>query len=147
MKAEGIGELKRAALERLLREGISDPVLRQERGGLVEIAFVADLEAQAIAGGGRRLAQHQRMMLVLLAAAQVHGFVVAILDMQPDGVFVEFTAGVEVRDIEHGVAAADNVEGRIEDVLRNGHVMSLVKLAVNYPPSLRANGSAQSAAR
>src|SRR5258708_182515 len=142
MKAEGIGELQRAALDGLLREGISDPVLRQERGGLVEIAFVADLEAQAIAGGGGRLAQHQRMMLVLLAAAQVHGFVVAILDMQPDGVFVEFTAGVEVDHVEHGVAAPDDVERWIEDVRWCRHVASLGKLVVDY--SLIASEATQS---
>ena len=58
---------------------------------------------------------------MLLAAAQVYRFVVAILDMQSDGVFVELAAGVQVDHVEHGVAAADDVEGRIEDVLRNGH--------------------------
>src|SRR3981081_4437615 len=70
LKAERVGELQRAALERLLRKRVSDPVLRKERGGLVEIVFVADLESESIAGGARRLAQHHRVMLMLLAAAQ-----------------------------------------------------------------------------
>src|SRR5258708_11728047 len=35
LKAKGIGELQRAALERLLRKRVSDPVLRKERRGLV----------------------------------------------------------------------------------------------------------------
>ena len=50
------------------------------------------------------LAQHQRVMLMLLAAAQIDRVVVAILDMQPDGVFVKRAAGVEVGHVEHGVA-------------------------------------------
>src|SRR5258708_10042568 len=132
LKAERIGELKRAALERLIHECVGAPGFRQEGGCLVEIAFVADVEAQAIAGGGRRLAQHERVMLVLLAAAQVDRFVVAILDMQADGVFVELAAGIEVRDIEHGVAAPDDVERWIEDVRWCRHVASLVKLVVDY---------------
>ena len=61
---------------------------------------------------------------MLLAAAQVNRSVVAILDMQPDGVFVELAAGVEVDHVEHGVAGPDDVERRIEDVLRNGHGVS-----------------------
>src|SRR5215207_241798 len=63
-------------------------------------------------------------MLMLLAAAQVHRLVVAVLDMQADGVLVEGAALVEIDDIKHGVAAADDVKGGIEDVCRNGHVVS-----------------------
>jgi hypothetical protein len=63
-------------------------------------------------------------MLMLLAAAQVHRLVVAILDMQPDGVFVKLAAGIQVDHIEHDVAAPDDVERRIEDVLGNGHAVS-----------------------
>ena len=59
---------------------------------------------------------------MLLAAAQINRSVVAILDMQADGVFVELAAGVQVDHVEHDVAAADDVERRIEDVLRHGHV-------------------------
>src|SRR5438132_13462355 len=73
LEAEGIGELQRAALERLLGKAVMDTVLCKEYGGLFEIVVVADLEAQAIAGGRLRLAQHQRVMLMFLAAAQVHG--------------------------------------------------------------------------
>jgi hypothetical protein len=122
LEAERIGELQRAALERLLRKGVSDPVLRKERGGLVEIVFVADLESESISGGARRLAQHHRVMLMLLAAAQIHRSVVAILDVQPDGVFIKLAAGVQVHHVKHDMAAPDDVERRIEDVLRNGHV-------------------------
>ncbi len=105
-------------------ERVSDAVFRKEGSRLVEIVFVADLEAQPVAGGTRRLAQHQRVMLMLLAAAQVNRSVVAILDMQPDGVFVERAARVQVDHVEHDMAAPDDVEGRIEDVLRNGHAVS-----------------------
>src|SRR5258708_6354161 len=49
-----------------------------------------------------------------------------------DGVFVELAAGIEVRDIEHGVAAPDDVERWIEDVRWCRHVASLVKLVVDY---------------
>jgi hypothetical protein len=71
-------------------------------------------------------------MLMLLAAAQVNRFVVAVLDMQPDRGFVKRAAGVQVRHVKHDMAASDNVERRIESMLRNGHVASLVKLVVDY---------------
>src|SRR5215217_6598637 len=69
-------------------------------------------------------------MLMLLAAAQVHRLVIAVLDMQADGVLVEGAALVEVDDVEHGVAAADDVEGGIEDVCRNGHAVSSDSLSL-----------------
>ena len=50
LEAGGIGELQRAALERLLDEGVGDAVLGEEAGGLVEIAVIADLEAEPAAG-------------------------------------------------------------------------------------------------
>src|SRR6185295_14327109 len=62
-------------------------------------------------------------MLMLLATAQVYRLVVAVLDMEADGVFVEGAAPGEVRHVEHGVAAADDVERRVEDVCRNGHLL------------------------
>ena len=129
LEAGGIGELQRAALERLIGEGIGDAVLRKERCGLVEIAVIADLEAEPAAGRDGRLSQHQRVMLMLLAAAQIHRLVVGVLDMQADGVFVERAALAEVDDVEHGVAAADDVEGGIEDVCRNGHVFPRIRLS------------------
>ena len=97
LEAEGIGELQRAALERLLGEGVGDAVLGEEAGRLVEVAVIADLEAEPVAGGGWRLAQHQRVMLMLLAAAQVDRLVVGVLDMQADGVLVEGAALVRGR--------------------------------------------------
>src|SRR4249919_3927600 len=103
LKTEGIGKLQRAALERLLGKPVLDTVRREESGGLVEIAVVADLEAQPVAGGRLRLAQHQRMMLMLLAAAQVYRLVVAVLDMQADGGLVKRGACVQIRYVEHDV--------------------------------------------
>src|SRR6266446_5217085 len=51
LKAEGIGELQGAALERLLRKCVRDAVFRKERRGLVEVPLVADLEAEAVTSG------------------------------------------------------------------------------------------------
>src|SRR5438034_2767754 len=124
LKAGGIDELQRAALERLLDEGVSDAVLGKEARGLVQIAVIADLEAEPAAGRDRRFPQHQRVVLMLLAAAQVDRAVVAVLGMEADGVLVEGAALVEVDDVEHRVAAADDVERRIEDVCRNGHAVA-----------------------
>lgn len=81
LEAEGIGELQCAGLERLIDEGVGQAVLREKRGGLVEIPVVADLEAEPRAGRRCRLAQHQRVMLVLLGRAQVNDIVVGILGM------------------------------------------------------------------
>src|SRR5829696_3372507 len=107
LKAGRVGELQRAALERLLGEGVSDAVLGKEAGRLVEIAVIADLEAEPVAGRDRGFSQDQRVMLMLLASAQVHRLVVAVLDMEADGVLVERAALVEGDDIKHGMAAAD----------------------------------------
>src|SRR5439155_8452250 len=95
LEAGGIGELQGTALERLLGEGVGDAVFGKEAGRLVQIAVIADLESQPVAGGGWRLAQHQRVMLMLLAAAQEYRLVVAVLDMEADGGLVEFAAGVQ----------------------------------------------------
>src|ERR1700731_192753 len=122
LKTERVGKLQRAALERLLGKAVRDAVLRKERRRLVEILFGADLEAKPIAGGAGRLAQHQRVMLMLLNAAQVYRFVVAVLDVQADGVFVERAARVQVHHVKHGVAAPDDVERRIEGMRRHRHV-------------------------
>src|ERR1700721_4173491 len=131
LKTAGVGELQGAALKRLLGEGVSDTVFGKERRGLVEVLLVANLESHAVASRRYRFAQHHRMMLMLLAASQIDRFVVAILDMQPDGVLVKFAAGIEVDHVEHDMAAADDVERRIEDVLRGGHrVEVLLKFAV-----------------
>jgi hypothetical protein len=37
---------------------------------------------------------------------------------------VELPGGIEIDHVEHGMAAAHDVEGRIEDVLRNGHAVT-----------------------
>src|SRR3954452_13454968 len=123
LEAGRIGELQGAALKRLFDEGVGDAVLGKEAGGLVEVAVIADLEAEPAAGRDRGFSQDQRMMLMLLATAQVHRLVVAVLDMETDGIFVEGAALVEIDDVEHGVAAADDVERWVEDVCRNGHVL------------------------
>src|SRR5262249_41774659 len=85
LEAERIGELQGAALERLLGEFVLNAVLREEGRRLVEIAVIADLEAKPVAGRGWRLPQHQRVMLMLLAAAQVHRARIGVLNMQADG--------------------------------------------------------------
>src|SRR6478752_7302119 len=84
LETEGLGELQRAALEGLIGEGMGDAVPGKESGCLVEIAVIADLEAEPAAARHRSLAQYQRVMLVLLAAAQKNRLVVAVLDMQAD---------------------------------------------------------------
>ncbi|KIU01201.1 hypothetical protein QU39_00195, partial [Staphylococcus aureus] len=109
------------ALERPLDEGRGDAVLLEEFSGLVEILLVANLERHAVAGRGLRLAQHQRVVLMLFAAAQVDGFAVGVLDMQADGVLVERAGGREIGHVQHDVAAAQHVEWRLERMLGNGH--------------------------
>ena len=66
LEAGGICELQRAALERLLGEGVGNAVFGKEAGRLVEIAVVADLEAETAAGGTGGFPQHQRVMLMFL---------------------------------------------------------------------------------
>src|SRR5690242_16872905 len=127
LKSEGVGELQRAALEWLLREHVSNAVFRKESRGLVEIVFVADLEAHAIASRARRLPEHQRVVLMLFGGPKVNGVVVSILHMQPDSVLVELPAGSQIRHVKHDMAGPDDVERRIEHVCRNGHTESLVR--------------------
>src|SRR5207237_251434 len=83
-----------------------------------------DSDDSAVYLRGSEEHQHQRVVLMLLAAAQVDRAVVAVLGMEADGVLVEGAALVEIDDVEHRVAAADDVERRIEDVCRNGHAVS-----------------------
>src|SRR3954447_12636724 len=63
---------------------------------------------------------------MLLAAAQVHRGLVAILDMQTNGILVELAAGIQIHHIKNNMAGADDVERRIEHVLRDGHTKSLL---------------------
>ena len=100
------------------------PFSEKNAAALSRSPLVADLEAEPVAGRGGRLAQHHRMMLMLLAAAQINRLVVAILDMQPDRVFVEFAAGIQVDHVEHDVAAPDDVERRIEICCGTGMCVS-----------------------
>jgi hypothetical protein len=64
-------------------------------------------------------------MLMLFRAAQVYHAVIGILDVQADGGLVEFATELQVGHVEHGMARSDDVEGRLEDVLRYGHCVSL----------------------
>jgi hypothetical protein len=66
-------------------------------------------------------------MLMLLAAAQVHRPVVAILNMQPDGIFVKLAAGIQIHHVKDEVAAPDDVEWWIENMLRDGHAVSSIR--------------------
>src|SRR5690349_18134122 len=75
------------------------------------------------------------MMLMLFAAAQIHRLEVGILGMEASGIFVERAALAEIDDVEHGMAAADDIEGGIEDVCRNGHVVSLLWIAIPGQPA------------
>src|SRR5262245_17104741 len=109
LETRRVGKLQGTALERLVDEGVGDAVLGKETGGLVEIAVITDLEAEPATGSDRGLPQHQRVMLMLLAATQINRLVVAVLDMEADGVLVECAALVEVDDVKHSVAAADDV--------------------------------------
>jgi hypothetical protein len=43
--------------------------------------------------------------------------------MEADSRFIERAAFLQVDHVEHDMAAPDDVEGRIEDVCRNGHVV------------------------
>ncbi|MGY3411623.1 hypothetical protein ACVWZV_007736 [Bradyrhizobium sp. GM5.1] len=61
---------------------------------------------------------------MLLGGAQVDDLVVGVLDMQADNAFIELAAELQVGDVQHGVAGADDVERRLEDMLRYGHCVS-----------------------
>ena len=60
-------------------------------------------------------------MLLFLAGAQIGRRIAPFLDMQADGVFVEFGTRLQIHHVQDDVAASDDVERRIEDVLWNGH--------------------------
>ncbi len=85
-------------------------VLAQECSRLIEIAFVGDLESHAVAGVFFRLAQHQRVMLVLFAAAKIYRVGIRVLDMKADGILIERTTGRKIDDVQHHMAAAQDVE-------------------------------------
>src|SRR4051794_1545505 len=76
------------------------------------------------------------MMLVLLAAAQEHRILAGILDMQADDVVVKLAAGLEIDDVEHGMARADDVERRIEDMSWHRHGISCQSIALEVGSSM-----------
>jgi hypothetical protein len=47
-------------------------------------------------------------------------------------VFVELAARIEVDHVEHDMAAADDIERRVEDVLGNGHAVVLSRIVVGH---------------
>jgi hypothetical protein len=61
-------------------------------------------------------------MLPLLDAAQIEGLPVDVLDDEAEGLGIEGSATTKVGDTQGNVAAADDVEGWIEDVFWNGHL-------------------------
>src|SRR5579859_6883407 len=73
------------------------------------------------------------MMLMFFASAEIDRGAVALLDMQADGLFVEFTSRTQIDHVKHRVAASDDVEGWIEYVLRNGHRKSWFDVCRLYP--------------
>ena len=65
------------------------------------------------------------MMLMLLAATQIERLVIAVLDMEAYGRFIELAADRKIRHVEDDMTAANDIEWRIEDVLRDRHNVSL----------------------
>src|SRR3954454_23932599 len=63
-------------------------------------------------------------MLMFLSGAQIDDLVVSVLDMQADNAFIELAAELQIGHVQHGVAGADDVERRLEDMLRYGHCVS-----------------------
>src|SRR6266568_7417648 len=73
-------------------------------------------------------------MLMLLRRAQVHEFIVGGLDMQADNGLVESAAQFQIGYVERDVARADDVERRLEDVLRYGHCV-FPGMTIRFPVS------------
>jgi hypothetical protein len=75
-------------------------------------------------------------MLPLLDAAQIEGLPVDVLDDEAEGLGIEGSATTKVGDTQGNVAAADDVEGWIEDVFWNGHLAAQkTKVSLGRPQS------------
>ncbi len=116
--ALGVGGVQRAALERHLDELGGQLPLLEERVGAVEVLLAADLEAQPLRDGLGPALQHERVVIALLHAAEIDRVLAGILDLQADSALVEGAAGLEIARGQHRVAAAHDVERRVEDVCR-----------------------------
>ena len=113
--------MERASLVRSL-----DPLRRQ--AGLVEIGLrlfqiLLGKAAHADALGKRRAGalEHERVMAGLGDAAQVDRILVLVADDKADQIDIEGAALRQVFDVQHGMAGARDVEGRIVVWLGNAH--------------------------
>ena len=104
-----------AALERHLTEFGRQPARAEPVRGLVEVLLLADLVAERVAERLAGLAQHDRMVIALLDAAQVERVLGLLGREQPEAVRIERARGGEIRDPEHHMARTQDVERRVED--------------------------------
>jgi hypothetical protein len=65
-----------------------------------EILLGADFEAKMLRGRYLAVAQHQRVMLLLLDAAQIEGLPVGVLDDEAEGFGIEGSATTKVGDTQ-----------------------------------------------
>jgi hypothetical protein len=119
-----------------LDERVLDPLRLEGARSLVEILLAGDFEAKAMRGRHLAVAQHQGVMLPLLDAAQIEDPTVGVLDNEAEGLGIEGSATAEVGDTQGDVAAANDVEGGIEDVFWHGHLEAQkTKVSLGRPHS------------
>ena len=119
--ALAVGGVQRAALERHLDELRGQLALLEEGMRAVEVLLAADLEAEPLGHGLARPLQDEGVVVALLHAAQIERVLARLLHVQADDALVEGAARLQIARGQHRVAAAHDVERRIEDVLRHGH--------------------------
>ncbi len=118
--ADRIGGAQRAALERHVRPRHRQVARVEPFGGLVEIVFAADLEAERERRDVVRLAQHDRVMVALLDAAQIERVAVLVGDEIAEAIDIEGARAGEVGHAEFDMARAHDIERRIEDGIAEG---------------------------
>ncbi len=105
LEAEGIGELQRAALERLIDKGVAQAILRRgSAAALSRSLSLPTLKPSLLQAGTAAFRSTSEVMLMLFGGAQVNHLVVGVLDMHADGDLVERAAELQVGHVEYDMA-------------------------------------------
>jgi hypothetical protein len=119
--AEGVGGAQRAALERHLGKRDRQVAGAKPGGGAVDVVLARQLESERRDGRLARPAQHDRVVIALLHAAQMQRVRALVGGEQAEAVDVERAAAGEIAHAELDMARPHDVERRRELGRAGGH--------------------------
>src|SRR5580692_1063046 len=101
--------------------------------GAIDVVFAGELETERAHVGLAATAQHDRMMVALLDAAQIKRIVGLVADQKPKAIDIKGARAPEVAHAELDMARAHHIERRVKDRLVDGHRAASWPLTVWAP--------------